>query len=126
MDQKRIAETTGKITILFIKVLASLISRYSGVIGQVSVNPRRFGFQLRDLTLDMKIRSAILDLLCIQNSKDHIASHGLQTKSRFGLLTNVLSNLTTFNRCFHSNGYIINQKFLGCYDYLPIKLSLER
>ncbi len=72
-DQKKAAEITGKITTLFVKVLASLISRYSGVIGQASVNPRRFGFQLRDLTLDEKIRSAILDLLCIQNSKDHIA-----------------------------------------------------
>jgi hypothetical protein len=71
-ENDRTAEITNRITILFIKVLSSLINRYWGVIGQASVNPRRFGFQLRDLTKDEKVRNAILDLLCIQNSKDYI------------------------------------------------------
>jgi hypothetical protein len=61
------------ITILFVMVLQGLVTRYAGVLDDVSPNPRRFGFQLRDLTGDAKIRAAIIDLLCTQPGKQPIA-----------------------------------------------------
>lgn len=67
------ANLSGKITTLFIRVLEGMLNRYIGVLGYSTPNPRRFGFQMRDLTLDHKIRSNILDMLCIQEHKDPIA-----------------------------------------------------
>ena len=37
------------------------------------VNLRRFGFQMRGLTLDAAVRDAIVNLLCIQENKEHVA-----------------------------------------------------
>jgi HD domain len=71
-DYKK-SELARKITVLFIKVLESLVGRYAGVLNFTSLTPRRFGFQMRDLTLDEKIRDTIIDLLCIQEAKDSIA-----------------------------------------------------
>ena len=67
------SELARKITVLFVKVLEGLVSRYSGVLNFSSLTPRRFGFQMRDLTLDEKIRDTIIELLCIQEAKDSIA-----------------------------------------------------
>lgn len=61
------------ITALFVKVLHGIITRYTGVLESGGLDARRFGFQMRDLTTDPKIREAIIDLLCIQESKDHVA-----------------------------------------------------
>ena len=54
-------------------VLQGHVTRYAGVLDDASANPRRFGFQLRDLTGDSKIRGAIIDLLCVQPGKQPIA-----------------------------------------------------
>jgi hypothetical protein len=61
------------VTALFVKVLHGIITRYTGVLEAGGLDARRFGFQLRDLTTDPKIREAIIDLLCMQESKDHVA-----------------------------------------------------
>jgi hypothetical protein len=50
-----------------------MLNRYDGVIGCRDSNPRRFGFQLRNLTYDKQIRNTIIELLCIQDNKDPIA-----------------------------------------------------
>jgi hypothetical protein len=71
VDKK--AQLAGKITALFVRVLEGLLNRYIGVIGYASPDPRRFGFQMRDLTLDDKIRDTILELLCVAENKDAIA-----------------------------------------------------
>jgi hypothetical protein len=72
LDHDQRVKTATSVTILFVKVLESLISRYSGVLEATS-NPRRFGFQMRDLTKDDKVRSTIMSLLCIEEEKDAIA-----------------------------------------------------
>lgn len=61
------------VTALFVKVLHGIVTRYTGVLEAGGLDARRFGFQLRDLTTDTKIREAIIDLLCVQESKDHVA-----------------------------------------------------
>lgn len=66
-------ELTRIITTIFVKVLESLVTRYENILDISSTNPRRFGFQMRDLTLDEKIRSSIIDLLCIRDLKDPVA-----------------------------------------------------
>jgi hypothetical protein len=66
-------EMSGKITALFVRVLEGLLNRYIGVIGYASPDPRRFGFQMRDLTLDDKIRDTIIELLCVSENKDAVA-----------------------------------------------------
>jgi hypothetical protein len=71
IDKK--AQLSGKITALFVRVLEGLLNRYVGVLGYASPDPRRFGFQMRDLTLDGKIRDTILNLLCVAENKDAIA-----------------------------------------------------
>lgn len=73
LEDRDKSELARKITVLFVKVLEGLVSRYSGVLDYSSLTPRRFGFQMRDLTLDEKIRDTIIDLLCIQEAKDSIA-----------------------------------------------------
>lgn len=67
------AAIANAITILFVKVLETLVSRYSGVLDQSSSNPRRFGFQMRNLTEDQRVRDAIIDFLCIRQHRDPIA-----------------------------------------------------
>ena len=66
-------EIAEKVTILYIKTIAGLLSRYVGVLDYSSENPRRFGFQMRNLTSDSKIRDTILDFLCIKQNKESIA-----------------------------------------------------
>ena len=73
LSTDRKAQLAGKITALFVRVLEGLLNRYIGVIGYASPDPRRFGFQMRDLTLDDKIRDTILELLCVAENKDAIA-----------------------------------------------------
>ena len=68
-DRQAIA---NHITSLFVKVLHGIITRYSGVLETGGFDPRRFGFQMRDLTTD-KIREAIIRLLCLEDNKDHVA-----------------------------------------------------
>lgn len=63
----------NKITSLFVKVLHGVMTRYAGLLEAGGLDARRFGFQMRDLTSDPKIREAVIDLLCWQDSKDHIA-----------------------------------------------------
>ncbi len=72
-NNTRVTRLANKITILFIRVLEELVNRYAGVLDYGSPNPRRFGFQMRDLTGDQKIRDTIIDLLCIKKHKDPIA-----------------------------------------------------
>ena len=72
-DSTRMPDLASKITTLFIRALESLVSRYAGVLNYATENPRRFGFQMRDLTGDEKIRDTIIDLLCIKEHKDPIA-----------------------------------------------------
>jgi hypothetical protein len=67
------ANLAGKITALFVRVLEGLLNRYIGVLGCSTAEPRRFGFQMRDLTLDDEIRNNIINLLCIDDHKDSIA-----------------------------------------------------
>lgn len=57
------------IVIRYVKVLRSLISRYTGVIDTSSTNRRRFGFQLRDLTEKEEVREKIIDLLIDPNKE---------------------------------------------------------
>lgn len=66
-------EISSAITSKFVMVLQGLVTRYAGVLDASSPNPRRFGFQLRDLTSDAEIREAIIDLLCIKPGKEAIA-----------------------------------------------------
>ncbi|MBU1126381.1 HD domain-containing protein [Patescibacteria group bacterium] len=66
-------ELMQKITAIFVKVLASLIGRYITVLNFSSPTAGRFGFQMRDLTLDNNIKESIIDLLCLQETKDAIA-----------------------------------------------------
>jgi len=61
------------ITSLFVKVLHGIITRYTGILESGGLDARRFGFQMRDLTADRTIREAIIDLLCLQANKDHVA-----------------------------------------------------
>lgn len=61
------------ITSLFVKVLDGLVNRYASVLDSGSSEARRFGFQMRDLITDPNIRDTILGLLCIEQSKDHVA-----------------------------------------------------
>ncbi|HSA99573.1 MAG TPA: HD domain-containing protein [Anaerolineales bacterium] len=71
-DEK--ARLVDKITTLFVKTIEGLLNRYIGVLGYAaSSNPRRFGFQMRALSQDEKIRDVIIDLLCVQEHKDPIA-----------------------------------------------------
>jgi hypothetical protein len=72
-DNTRVTDLANKITILFVRVLNELVSRYAGVLDSNSPNPRRFGFQMKDLTGDKKILDTIIDLLCIKEHKDPIA-----------------------------------------------------
>lgn len=67
------SELMYKITAIYVKVLAGLVGRYIAVLDFSSPTARRFGFQMRDLTLDNNIRESILDLLCLQETKDAIA-----------------------------------------------------
>lgn len=73
LTSKQKSELTRVISTLFVKVIESLVGRYENVLKSSSSNARRFGFQMRDLTLDKKIRNSILDLLCIRDLKDSVA-----------------------------------------------------
>jgi len=67
-DNER-AALISKITTLFVRTLEGLLNRYIGVLGYLSSDPRRFGFQMRPLTSDEKIRDTIINLLCIEDHK---------------------------------------------------------
>ena len=73
LDHNSIVQIAEKICTLIVEVLEGLVNRYEGVLDYSSNNPRRFGFQMRNLSGDVKIRDTILDFLCIQNNKDPIA-----------------------------------------------------
>jgi hypothetical protein len=73
LDDKTKSVLTDEITILFVQVLESLVGRYVGVLDHSSARPRRFGFQMRDLTLDKEIRESIIRLLCVESEKVPIA-----------------------------------------------------
>ncbi|HTZ19351.1 MAG TPA: hypothetical protein VMC06_00590, partial [Opitutaceae bacterium] len=62
-SETEISKLAERIALLFVKVLECLVSRYKEVLEPVPSQPRRFGFQLRDLTGDNKIREKIVDLL---------------------------------------------------------------
>jgi hypothetical protein len=64
LPTKTISDLAEDVTLGFVKVLESLVSRYMEVLECVGSHPRRFGFQLRDLTRDERIREKIVDLLC--------------------------------------------------------------
>jgi hypothetical protein len=64
LDPKTIGELAENVTLAFVKVLECLVTRYTGVLERVDSQPRRFGFQLRDLTRDERIRQKIVELLC--------------------------------------------------------------
>lgn len=67
------ANIANAVTILFVKILETLVSRYAGVLDFSSSNPRRFGFQMRNLTEDDRVREAIIKFLCVEHHKDPIA-----------------------------------------------------
>ena len=67
IDKK--AQLSGKITALFVRVLEGLLNRYVGVLGYASPDPRRFGFQMRDLTLDGKIRDTNITCFALRRTK---------------------------------------------------------
>ncbi|MGD0547152.1 MAG: HD domain-containing protein [Terracidiphilus sp.] len=73
LDSRSKSILSDRLTILFVRVLESLVGRYSGVLDHSASHPRRFGFQLRDLTLDDKIRESIVRLLCVDEQKEPIA-----------------------------------------------------
>ena len=66
-------EMARKITVIFIRVLEALVSRYSGVLNYNVNTPRRFGFQLRSLTADKDIWYSIISLLCFQDFRQATA-----------------------------------------------------
>jgi hypothetical protein len=72
MDEADLSTLADRITILFVRVVASLVSRYVGVLSYTPSNPRRFGFQMRDLTSDDRTRGAIIGLL-LRQEKEPIA-----------------------------------------------------
>lgn len=68
-----LTELVGELATLFAQVIEGLLARYEGVLDYRSLSPHRFGFQMRDLTEDDRIRDTIIDLLCIQEHKDPMA-----------------------------------------------------
>jgi hypothetical protein len=72
-EEAGVQDIAIQVTVLFVKVLAGLVSRYGGVLGQPQGDPRRWGFQLRDLTGDARVRQKLIELLCGKYSRDHIA-----------------------------------------------------
>jgi hypothetical protein len=73
LSEKDKSVLADQVTILFVRVLSSLVGRYVGVLDHSASHPRRFGFQMRDLTLDGKIRESIVRLLCVEDQKEPIA-----------------------------------------------------
>lgn len=74
LDAEQKSEIANNITALFVKIIEALLNRYIGILGYLSVNdPRRFGFQMRSLVLDHKVRDIILEFLCIKEHRDPIA-----------------------------------------------------
>jgi HD domain len=73
IGRDRTQDITTHITSLFVKVLHGVTTRYAGILESGGLDARRFGFQMRDLTSDPKIREAIIDLLCVKENKDHVA-----------------------------------------------------
>lgn len=73
LPSKQKSILSDQLTILFVRVLESLVGRYAGVLDYSNAHPRRFGFQMRDLTLDAKIRESIVRLLCVEEQKEPIA-----------------------------------------------------
>ena len=69
-QQRAIVE---ELTVLIIRVISSLIGKYTGIIGSFSGSNRRFGFQLMGLTSDKTVLSTIMQLLCIRNNKEFAA-----------------------------------------------------
>ena len=64
MEEKYII--AQEITTIIIKVLESLVSRYSSILTQNAQSLRRFGFQLRELTDNKNIWINIIRLLCLE------------------------------------------------------------
>ena len=67
------SELVEGIISLFVRVLETLIDRYTGVLNYSTTNPRRFGFQLRNLTADANIRDTVIRCLCIEEHKEAVA-----------------------------------------------------
>ncbi|MEW6159577.1 MAG: HD domain-containing protein [Verrucomicrobiota bacterium] len=72
LEESDAREIAGHFSSLSIKILDSLVSRYTGVLNLPNHNPRRFGFQLRDLTGNANIRSRIIGLLCFEKNKEFV------------------------------------------------------
>ncbi len=66
--KKRMVEEFCVITI---RILISLVDRYSGVLGSLGGSDRRFGFEMKTITSDSMVLSAILKLLCVHQNKAH-------------------------------------------------------
>ena len=73
LEKKATQDLNNKITSLMVKVLHGIILRYSSLLDSKSLNPYRFGLQMRDLTTDHNIRESILNFLCIDENKEHVA-----------------------------------------------------
>ena len=64
LPEKQVGDLAENAILSFVKVLECLVNRYTEVLDCNGTQPRRFGFQLRDLTRDTKIREKIVELLC--------------------------------------------------------------
>jgi hypothetical protein len=73
LPRSELQDVGNHVTALFVKVLNGLVNRYAGVLESGSLDARRFGFQMRDLTSDPNIRTTILRLLCVDENTDHVA-----------------------------------------------------
>lgn len=73
LSSDELAVVANKVVTLFVRVLEGLLTRYDGVLGCSSSDPRRFGFQMRGLHADWKILSRVLRFLCQDERKDAIA-----------------------------------------------------
>lgn len=69
-DKNRLAR---KITSLIIKILESVISRYSGVFDLNTHPPRRFGLEMGDLTTNNHVWRSLVEQLCLDEDKESFA-----------------------------------------------------
>lgn len=58
---------------LFVRVFEKLIRRFSGVLDSRATNPHLFQLQLRELTGDPDVCFSIINLLCLEDNREHIA-----------------------------------------------------
>jgi hypothetical protein len=66
-------ELTKKITSLITKVLAAIISRYSSIFDLNTQSPRRFGFEMTDLSENSQVWRSLIKQLCLDDDKEAFA-----------------------------------------------------